>query len=359
MTFIFLIISFLFPQNTYVNDSVKKTIFLNNVTKVIKLDKKETQNSTQVLIYTVKKDSLKHNKPLNSIDNEDKIILIKESSDSDLFKYIFPIFTLILGIVLNQLFDYLNNKKRILKIGNRWIEELRILEQPIVKQKESISSFIEEIEKQEFNIPKLEIFADIDGEKFKALDKNEFINFLEQEKGKLEYKEIIRLSNKFHGNVSILSSLHNLIKERFNKFITESSKQTSSFNNHFQELLKSFSDYQIYLENKYGGDVTKNADFKPVSNLFLIFIQPHIKDGNLDIFKLEKLFFQKLIEVLTPYRHDTQALKLSRTTTTCLNDIKSLKLERSYIVKNLKSLNDQYSALIDRLNELTNSLDKH
>lgn len=364
MTLILYIIYFSVLQYDSIQISTQKFESPKKETKVVQQD--STINKTIIKHNLELIDSVNplktSNKPINTLMNDstkNEIIYVKVKSSSDILNYIIPIFTLILGILINQVLDFFSNKKRINKIGNRWVEEFRSLEFPIEKQKESISSFVNEIEKGEFRIPKLQVYADIDGEKFKAIDKNEFINFLENKLSKLDFKELVKISNKFHGNLSILSSLHVMLKERFNKFLNESSKETSSFNAHFQELLKAFNDYQVYLEKEIKIPVIEDPRFKTIGILFMTHIAPNIEDGKLDVFKLEDLFFKQLIIELTPFRLDEKANKLSRTTTLCLNNIKSLRLEIEYIVENLDSISLQYDTLNNNLKDLITKIDKH
>jgi len=137
------------------------------------------------------------------VGNTTKVILVKEKSKIDFLKYLLPIFTLILGIAIKEIMDKWSNKKKLRKSGERWIAELRSLEEPIEKQIESLQEFLQEHEKEEFSIPRLQVYSSLSGEIFKSLDKNDLIKYIELNNNKSDFKEIVKISNRTNGYVSV------------------------------------------------------------------------------------------------------------------------------------------------------------
>jgi len=118
--------------------------------KVIIFDNPNTRNEITGKIDTVEL-TLKNNEELSiPVDSNSpaKIIMIQEKSKSDFFKYLFPILTLLLGIWIKEVLDKRNNKKKIKKTGERWVAELRSLEEPLIKQIEVLEEFLAEHKKR-------------------------------------------------------------------------------------------------------------------------------------------------------------------------------------------------------------------
>ena len=76
--------------------------------------------------------------PLNSKVN---LIVVKEKSNDDYLKYIFPVFTLLLGIAINKGLDWLSDRKKTKKAGKRWVAEIRSLENPIANEIDFLGLF--------------------------------------------------------------------------------------------------------------------------------------------------------------------------------------------------------------------------
>lgn len=122
-----------------------------------------------------------------------KVVMIKEKSKFDFFRYLLPIFTLLLGIYIKEVLDERSEKKKIKKSGERWVAELRSIEEPLIKQIQTLKEFNEEHKKGEFTIPRIKVFSSLNGEVFKSLDKNELIQFIQMNNEKSEFNEIVKI----------------------------------------------------------------------------------------------------------------------------------------------------------------------
>ena len=144
----------------------------------------------------VLKDSLIINK------KEPIVIKLESSQNSDNFKYIFPIITLLLGISLNKFFEHRNKRRNTKKTGKRWLAELRILNEPLEKHIIDIDKYLEVQNKGFFAIHSPTVFTTLDCEVFNSLDKTELVEYLEYFK-KNKYEVAIKHSNKINGFMDI------------------------------------------------------------------------------------------------------------------------------------------------------------
>lgn len=301
-----------------------------------------------------------------------KIILIKEESGTDYPKYLLPIFTLLLGIVINKLLDKYTNAIKIKRAGERWIVELRSLEDPIKAQIESLESFKELLSKEDLTPPTLSIYSAINGEVFKSLDKNDLIKYIEQKNGKPwykrpffrkddtkreEYHKIVKISNKTHGHISILVHQFELIKERFERYLQGTSTYTTSLTKNLQIFNRAFAMYGVELEKEGNFDMSTDVRYKPLGDLFMAYIQPHLNDGKYNPIILEKDFFLPVVQVLSQFRLDDRIIPLASAATACLNDIAGLKMEKVYITENATTLITRYNEQLEDLNPLINEID--
>lgn len=295
------------------------------------------------------KDSLSLTKA--DVDNPKvKIFVQQPPSGTDYFKYIFPILTLALGIGINKLLDYLTERNRIKKVGERWVAEIRYLQKPISNQIEALEKFLVEHKEERFVIPEMNIYSGLDCEIFKSLDKSDLLKFLEKNKRK-NYKDAVLSSNKIHGYISILTSHYESLRSKFDEYLNGISTHTSSLTQNLQSLMKAFGTYGVALEKELNGDPIDDPRYQPILNLFNSQIMSYMDDGNFDIYKLESDFFIPLIQILGLLRHDERISQLSEYTSNCLNFIKGIKMEKRYLTENFETIKSYYK---ERLIELEN-----
>lgn len=323
-----------------VSDSILKEQIKENDTTILNFDRNE-------LIIPLNQGSLT------------KVVMVKEQGKVDWLKYLLPLFTLFLGIWIKELLEKRSNKKKIKNAGERWIAELRSLKEPLEQQIESLEKFQSENDTDEFEIPNLGLYSAVSGDVFKSLDKSELIKFIEQKNAGLDFKKVVKISNRTNGYISILEHLYKTIDEKFDKYLAGVSKYTSEFTKNIQAFNLAFADYGVALEREIGGDHINHARYKPLAELYTEYIVPHLTDGKFNPYLLNEKFFLPIVSILSHYRLEPQTKPLSNIITACLSSIKGIRMEKHYITENIKALIILYQKQLDDLNEITSQLEKH
>jgi hypothetical protein len=288
-----------------------------------------------------------------------KIVMVKEKSTADWLNYLLPIFTLFLGIWVKGYLEKRSNKNKIKKSGERWIAELRSLKEPLEQQIESLQNFQTENNTDEFEIPNLGLYSAVNGEVFKSLDKSELIKFIELKNKKLDFKKVIKISNRTNGYISILEHLHKTVNEKFDNYLAGISKYTSEFTKNIQAFNLAFADYGVALEKETGGDPFNDPRYQPLADLFTKYIIPHLTDGRFNPYVLDEHFFLPSVNILSHYRLEPQTKPLINVITACLSSIKAIRAEKEYITENIKALITLYQKQLDDLDDITSQLEKH
>lgn len=327
-------------KNQILSDNTLKKQSKTNDTTILDFDKNE-------LIIPINQDGLT------------KVVMVKEKSKVDWFKYFLPLFTLFLGIWVKGFLEKRSNKKKIKKSGDRWIEELRSLKEPLEQQIESLEKFQSENDTDKFEIPNLGLYSAVSGEVFKSLDKSELIKFIELKNNKLDFKKVIKISNRTHGYISILEHLFKTINEKFDKYLAGISKNTSEFTKNIQAFNLAFADYGVTIEKEFGGDPFNDPRYSPLADLYTEYITPHLTDGKFNPYVLDELFFLPIVNILSHYRLEPQTKPLSNVITACLSSINGIRMEKHYITENIKALIILYQKQLDDLEEITSQLVKH
>ena len=330
--------SLLKEKNPVLSDSILKEPLKTNDTIILNFDKDE-------LVLPLKQDNLT------------KVIMVKEKSKVDWLKYLLPILSLFLGIGIKELLEKRSNKKKTKKAGERWVAELRSLEEPIKKQIRSLKEFLEEHEKEDFKTPRLQIYSSLNGEVFKSMDKNELIKFIELNNSKNEFKEIVKISNRTNGYVSILVHLHETLREKFEKFLTGISTHTTSLSLSLQSFNSAFREYGVELERELNAEPYNDPRYKPIADLYSAQIIPYLQGGNFNPFVLEKEFFIPLVGILAGLRLDGRTKELASAMTAGLNAIKGIQLEKQYMSENIKTLLKHYKEQMTDLENIIKGIE--
>lgn len=292
-------------------------------------------------------------------DNLTKVVMVKEKTKVDWLKYLLPIFTLFLGIWVKGIIEKRSDKKKLIKSGERWIAELRSVEEPIKKQIQFLQEYSDEHKKEDFKIRNLELISSLSGEVFKSLDKNDLIKYIELNNKKTDFKEIVKISNSTHGYVSILEHLYETLRDKFNRYLTGTSKHTTSLSLSLQDFSSAFKDYGVELEKELNSDPLDDPRYRPIADLYSAQIMPYLKEGNFNPFVLRREFFLPLVDILAHLRLDPKTKGLAKAMTKGLNAIRGIELEKDYISKNLDSIITQYNKQLTGLEELINKIKKH
>ncbi|WP_163326322.1 hypothetical protein [Draconibacterium mangrovi] len=296
--------------------------------------------------------------PLNT-NGLTKVVMVKEKSKFDFLRYLLPILTLFLGIWTKQWLDKISDKKRIKKSGERWIAELRSLEEPLKKQIESLEKFIENHKEEEFTIPAINSYSSLNGEIFKSLDKNELIKYIEMKNKKADFSDIVKISNRTHGYISILVFLHSSLKEKFEKFIEQSSKYTEALSMNLQSFGVAFAEYGIEIERETESAPNEDARYKPIADLYNAQIVPYLDDGKFIPSILKRDFFIPVLNILNSIRLDTRTKPLFISSSGAMNNIKAIQMEKQYINEIATTMIKRYKELSAKLNDIVQNIEKH
>ncbi|CAM2974698.1 hypothetical protein O8E88_002289 [Flavobacterium psychrophilum] len=317
--------------------------------------KKQSTNNTIIKSNKIKQNLQK---------GEAKIYIVKEKSETDYSKYIISLISLLLGIFINKMIDWWNDKSNIKKAGERWIIELRSTEEPIKAQITELERFTENLKKTEWELPNLSIFSVINGDVFKSLDKNELVKYIESKnskpwykKSKVEdFKKIIDISNTTHGHIGILVHQFEMLKEKWESLLEGISKTTSSYNKNLQQINHEILTYSVALARE-GIDISKDEKYKPLFDLYLTEVSLNRDNPNFNPLDLEEKFFKPVVLILGNLAIDERIIKLATTVTECFNDISAIKAEKKYMISNCTTLIERYKKQLIKLNPLINRIE--
>lgn len=299
------------------------------------------KNDTKKTKVVTLKDSLVINNQQEKKNSTITIHLKTPEEKTDYFKYIFPIITLLLGIGVNRFIDYKNNRKKINKSGKRWLSELRVLEKPLQKQISNIDDFLEQHDQVKFTFPRPELVTTLDCEVFNSLDKSDLVEYLELFKKNNE-QQAVENSNDINAFITILKSHYINFRNQFEEYKKNISSYTTTISRNLQALQKEFVNYGIQLEHELNSDPIDDARYKPILDLFNSEILPYMQDGNYDIYKLEKDFYFPLISVLSHLRLDERTHLMVDYAKSSITEIKGIRLEKTYLAENFKTIKDWY-----------------
>ncbi len=294
-----------------------------------------------------------------AVNENIKVVLVNGEADSqpDYFTYIFPIITLLLGIAVNRLIDYLNKRRQLNSCLRRWTSEIRILENPLIKQISDITDFQREVLEEKHTIPDMGVHSVLRGDSFKSLDKGQFLEALEKVSG-MTYQEGISLTNNINGIILSLEHYSTLLHLKYDDYIKVIESRTNSLNENMFQLKKSFNEYSVYLEKKYNDDpMNKDEVYRTMGSLIfdkLIAPQMQNKDPE-DIFQLEKSLFLPLIEIISHRRTEGQIQNLLEATSSALRDIQSLRMEKENIHESIGIIKSEFE---NQLSEVRNVIEQ-
>ncbi len=327
-------------------------------------EEKFSMDSTESINSLVKKNDdtlsvdLESNKELLlPLTNSNKIILVKDIGGVDYFKYILPVITLFLGIGVNKLLDYFSNKKVVKKSGRRWGAEIRGLEKPMRNQVDELNSFKDDLEKKEFERPTLTLYAILDCEVFKSLDKSSLLDYIELRSKENDFADAIKVSNQTHGYISILSGLYENIKDKYSSFLTGTSLHINALTTNLQLFMAAFAEYGVQLEVELGSEPSEDLRYKPILKLVSEHLLPKISEGHYNPYELREFFFQPLLVILAKLRMDKRTSKLQQVVTSCLNDVKAIEFENRYLVNNINTIVLRYTEQISEIEIILNQIE--
>jgi len=284
------------------------------------------------------------------------VYIIQQASKSSPFKDVLPILTLVLGIAINKVLDWFKDKKKINKVGERWVAEIRGIESPIAQQIDLLKESLKKERENKYSYSNLPVVSTLDCEIFKSLDKSDLLKFIERH-NKNNYHETVLISNQTHGFISILVRLHTTLEEKYNDFLKGTSHHTTTVNENLQDLGRNFAYYQVELEKELGHDPIKDPRYRPILDLYDKYIEPHRKDGAFDLFLLDDLFFEPLTKIFAILRHDERTKGMADATLGCVNGIKGIRMEKHYWAENIEEIIRLYQDQLNALPTIANRIE--
>lgn len=272
-----------------------------------------------------------------------KITMSKDSSESSYLKYLFPILTLLLGIVVNKVLDYLKDRKNYKKSANRWIAEVASMDYLITEQIEYLKEFQLELAKEKYQLEKFGVIQLLNGEVFKALDKSDLLNYLEHVKKK-DFSSSIAISNHVNGFINILPERQKKLLEIWEAYLKETSSLNTSFSTSLNDLSKAIGGYMVEIEIELGDPQKAALDGRlvPIFKLYDAHVKPKAEGGGFDVFELEEKFFGPMQGIMAALRHDKRSKEMSDLVAACLTAAKRLRYERDYLRENVQTIIDWY-----------------
>lgn len=288
-----------------------------------------------------------------------QIVVLKEKESSDKLKSLFPLlFTLtglIFGFLLNRLYEWYSNQKKIQKSGKRWVIELITKKEVIKQQIKAIEEFIVSLNNEELMYDSLIFVTTIEGNIFTSLDKNDLLDYIESNNKSAWYKRIfmgkedkakeyqlaVKISNRTHGFIGTLSHNYSLLSERFNAFNDGIVTTTKKFSDDLEMLRKQMNELNFHVMN--GVDkIYKDDEYFKILDLFLDLKNGFQNDENFNPFNIDKTFLEPALKVLSKLTKDNRILPITDTIAILFGDIRAVKAEREYIISIMNELIDRY-----------------
>lgn len=314
------------------------------------------QNSRIMSDTIPRKDPIYLNaKGFNSDNIEEQYYILGIKAD-DFFKYIFPIFTLILGIVINKWLDRRSERKKIKKAGERWKLELLGLEKPIKSQIDSINNFIDSQSEMRFETPILSLNPHLSCEIFSSLDKTELLQYLNKIK-KRDYNLAVKEVNEVNSFLIVLKYNHEQTKKRFYEFINGTSTNVTKLTEGLQSFMEAFNTYGAEIQSENINNQRISQGYVQLFELVQNEVYPYMQDGNYNPYILNNNFCFPALSILANMRSDRRTFEMSKSIRECLNSIKGIRMERNYLVQNFENLNNNFSNNLDELPKLHKKLD--
>jgi len=289
-------------------------------------------------------------------DTATRVILVKEKNIIDFINYLMTFLAVLFGISIKWFIDRTSNKNRIKTAGNRWLAELRSTEEPIKIQINNLKIFKSEMDTGEQLISKLFIVSTLNGEIFKSLNKDDLTQYVRSKYKKLDFADIIKITNKIHSYISTLSYLYETLRKELNEYRQSISKSTASLNKNFQSLMLAITDYGVSFELE-DEILYEDPRYKPILDLLNTQIAP-IWGAEFDPFKLEIDFLNPLVNILGSLRLYDKTRPLLIIINNCLNDIHAIKEKKTYFMEIIKYMSDNYGTQLVNLNSSISDLEK-
>lgn len=290
----------------------------------------------------------------DKVEDHTKIDITQDKTNTikDIFNYVSPIITLIIGIFIEKNIESFSRKRRIKRMTQRWRAELLSIKEPLQKQIQVFDLFISKYGDMVYDIPKMQLYSDLKGDNLKYLDKSDLLEYLEMYH---KEQESLKIYHKATGVISILENAYKNIVQKFQDFQTNSSNYIKDFNWGLQDFCENLSRLHMCQENP-DKSVFTNTDWDYLMSLYNKYIVIHLEDSNFNPFILKEKFFEPTIEIISKHHSDESIIPISNSIRKCMNAVRGLRLEKMYIHKNLLEIKKWYLELLDTIDSISGQM---
>lgn len=287
-------------------------------------------------------------------ENIDSVSKFKEY-----FDIIFPITAFVLGILADRLIEYLSEKKRIKKAGERWLAELEFYDTPLQNQINELNKFLEEHRLDKFDTPEVTTIIQLRGDMFKSLDKGDLYKYLLQQFN--ERNKAIEIGNKINGAILINEQLSIRLEQKFYTYQDNCTKHVDHFKSHIQKAKKTF--FHLGLDVI---DVENDPLLGPIDKLFQKYIFPHLaftgkaeeNKAPMELFEIQTKFLNPIISHLSKFAGEKKIEDFSSQISECQQAIIEIRLEKSYLETNIENFIEGFVQIKKSITENLNKIKK-
>lgn len=273
---------------------------------------------------------------------------------SPYFPYVFPVITLILGVVLNRFADSFIERRKMKKKGKRWVGELQFLKKPIEKQIEALDEFLIEHNKDRFSTPSVTGFVLMKTDRFKSLDRMDFLRYMEHRFCNEE--KAIEKTNEVLGMVEVIDTYAKRIETVFNTYLNNASGQFAIWNTSLNEFIRKSADLRTEGE-KQGVDFSKDKLLNPIFQITKKEIFDKRDAGiELELFNWHKEFLCPILTICELERHDDRTNQLRPFLTQCHDSVEKIRMEKLYLSDNIKNIREATLKAKEKLSSLVTEI---
>lgn len=323
-----LIILFILGLYLYANDTIQHDTTLKTESLVMNNSSLDSVVSDSVILdslincYKFENDSVF----FNESKNIGQIVYVEHTKGIDkILEYLFPIFMLLLGVIIDRCLLKINEKERIEKNGELWLIEIKALKGSLEKQISSLSEFIKTYcdKENEFDIPSIPKYESLKCDIFSSFSKKDLYDFL-CIKNK---KESVQIFHKINSIISTTKDTYEQQIQYFNRSMESMSVQIDSFDINLQNYSN-----ELLLNESYANSL--KDDYRTL--MALLNSEVLEKMPKINIFELQKSFIEKSLIILNKYDKKLYS-KLLMILMECQGNIQALKNEKHYCKNNFNT----------------------
>lgn len=304
------------------------------------------------------KDSLRSNDLVSDSSQNSSQIVIQNNipeGGTDYLSAIIPLFTLILGFILNKWYERWTTTKKSKEIGAQWIEHFIQLKEPLKKQIEKLTEFIPLNDENHFEITDPYLNIRLNCNEFSSLDEKGLIDYLNNGKNKLDYRQSIILTGQLKDIVKLIEHNSSSYKAHIKIMTDEVSRHISMINPVLNEFKILVAEYWDYANAEYIEEDPRMVEAIKMHDLMREHILPNLDSGEFDLFKLSDDFIKPFFTATFIDRENPRIENINRLLNSIDMHIKAIKMEKKYfrikLEKVLKSYREQLKSVDEMLSE--------